>query len=125
MALYVLMIRDENIEAPNANEAEQQAMFERFVRWTEGLQRRGVLKGVEKLKTGGRTLRKRAGAVAVDGPFVETKEQVLGFFLIEAASFEEAQAIGGTCPGLEAGATLELREVDAFPKPGLTRAELG
>ena len=38
------------------------------------------------------TLRKGKAAVVIDGPFAETKEQLLGFFIVECASMEEAIA---------------------------------
>ena len=56
-----------------------------------------------------RTVRKRAGKVNVtDGPFVETKEAIGGFDVIEAGSFEEAVAIAGNHPVAEFG-TIEVR----------------
>lgn len=38
------------------------------------------------------TLRKGQGAAVIDGPFAETKEQLLGFFIVECASREQAVA---------------------------------
>jgi hypothetical protein len=56
-----------------------------------------------------RTVRKRAGKVNItDGPFVETKEAVGGFDIIEAASFDEAVEIAGNHPVAEFG-TIEVR----------------
>jgi hypothetical protein len=56
-----------------------------------------------------RSVRKRAGKINVtDGPFVETKEAVGGFDVIEAASFEEAVEIAGNHPVAEFG-TIEVR----------------
>ena len=56
-----------------------------------------------------RSVRKRAGKVNVtDGPFIETKEAIGGFDIIEAASFEEAVEIAGNHPVAEIG-TIEVR----------------
>src|SRR5262245_26083853 len=56
-----------------------------------------------------RSVRKRAGKVNVtDGPFIETKEAIGGFDVIEAASFEEAVEIAGNHPVAEFG-TIEVR----------------
>src|SRR5580765_7603112 len=41
-----------------------------------------------------KTLRKGPKAVVTDGPFAESKEQLLGFYVIEAASMDEEVAIG-------------------------------
>jgi hypothetical protein len=58
------------------------------------------------------TLRVRDGKVAVtDGPFIETKEQLGGFFLIEACDMEEAMAIAARWPGARFG-DIEVRPVE-------------
>ena len=54
---------------------------------------------------GGRT-------VTMDGPYAETKEQVGGFYLIEADSREAALALAGQCPAVGHG-VVELRELQA------------
>ena len=62
----------------------------------------------------GRTLRARAGRVAItDGPFAETKEVLAGFNLIEAASEEEALRIAQSFPWIEFG-SVEVRPVRDF-----------
>lgn len=45
-----------------------------------------------------------------DGPFVETKEQLAGYFLIEAKHLDEALAVAGRVPGARIG-TVEVRPV--------------
>jgi hypothetical protein len=58
------------------------------------------------------TLRVRDGKAAVtDGPFIETKEQLGGFFLIEARDMEEAMAIAARWPGARFG-DIEVRPVE-------------
>ena len=49
-----------------------------------------------------------------DGPFAETREQLGGYFLITAESFEEAIEIGGKIPGARIG-TVEVRPVIELP----------
>jgi hypothetical protein len=57
------------------------------------------------------TIRKRSGkVVTTDGPFAETKEQLLGFVMIDAASREEAMEIASGIPIAEWG-TIEVRAV--------------
>jgi len=58
------------------------------------------------------TLRVRDGKVTVtDGPFVETKEQLGGFFLIEARDLNEAIQVASKWPGARFG-TIEVRPVE-------------
>lgn len=46
-----------------------------------------------------------------DGPFVEAKETIGGYFLLRVGSFDEAVAIAQGCPGLPYGIRVEVREV--------------
>lgn len=58
---------------------------------------------------GARTVRTKGGrAVVMDGPFAETKEQVGGFYLIEAPDLEAATAWAARCPASGHGA-VEVR----------------
>ena len=49
-----------------------------------------------------------------DGPFAETREQLGGFFLVEAKNLDEAIAIAGRIPGARKG-TVEIRPVVELP----------
>ena len=61
------------------------------------------------------TIRKRSGkVVATDGPFAETKEQLLGFVMLEAATLDEALEIAGGFPIAEWG-SIEVRPVYDVP----------
>lgn len=59
------------------------------------------------------TLRMKSGRiVSTDGPFSETKEQLLGFLLIEAEGKDEAFALAARLPMLATGSTVELRAIE-------------
>lgn len=82
-----------------------------MVRWSESLQKRGLLIATESLEsqTNARRLQKRDGRLhVIDGPFPETKEMIGGFFLINCATREEAMAIAAECPAAE-WLTVEVR----------------
>lgn len=65
--------------------------------------------------TAATSLRKAGEApVIVDGPFAETKEQLLGFYIIEVASLEEALEIARDLAACNPGGTYELRPVALF-----------
>jgi hypothetical protein len=60
--------------------------------------------------------------IVTDGPFAETREQLGGFFLIEAKDLDEAIAIAGRVPGARKG-TVEIRpvvELENLPEMSLT-----
>jgi hypothetical protein len=66
-------------------------------------------------------VRVRGGArLTTDGPFVETTEQLGGYFLIEADNLDDAIAIAGRIPGASKG-TIEIRPV--FELSGLPKAK--
>ena len=83
-----------------------------MMRYSEGLRTRGVLKGVESLKSQVDAVRiqSRSGKrVTIDGPFAEAKEMVGGFFLLDVKTKDEAIQIANECPAVE-WATVEVRE---------------
>ena len=79
----------------------------------DDLKNKGVLLSAEPLfpVETARTVRVRNGRVAItDGPFAETKEQLAGFYLIDAASHDEAMRIAATIPPAREG-SIEVRPV--------------
>lgn len=60
------------------------------------------------------TVRKKAGQVTtLDGPFAETKELLVGFYLLDCASLDEAIAYAQSLPHLDTGC-IEIRPVSYF-----------
>ncbi len=49
--------------------------------------------------------------VVMDGPYIESKELVTGYYLLKADSLEEATEIAKGCPVLRLGGTVEVREI--------------
>ena len=79
----------------------------------DDLKNKGVLLAAEPLfpVETARTVRVRDGRVAItDGPFAETKEQLAGFYLIDAATHDEAMRIAATIPPAREG-SIEVRPV--------------
>ena len=91
-----------------AQQAEGQAAYETF---NAELARAGALVDASRLaaSAGARTVRTKGGRVVVtDGPFAETKEQVAGYYVIEADDLEAAVAWAERCPAAGHGA-VEVR----------------
>ncbi|WP_414637131.1 YciI family protein [Actinophytocola sp.] len=81
--------------------------------WSEELSRRGQLLRSEGLRpsTDATTVRVRSGDVLLtDGPFAETKDQIGGFSLIEAADLDEALDLAAKHPWAAVG-KIEVRPV--------------
>lgn len=86
------------------------------------LNQQGKLRGVSPLHSVAMatSVRVRDGKRQVtDGPFAETREQLGGYFLVEAANLDEAIEIAGRIPGAKKG-TVEVRPV--MEMPGLPTA---
>ena len=95
-------------------EGEWHALRQETLDYVETLQRSGRLILAQPLQsaTTAATLRVRDGKVSVtDGPFAETKEQIGGFFLFEAASLQEAIEVAAKWPSARLG-TIEVRPVE-------------
>lgn len=73
-----------------------------------------IAQALQSVRTS-KTVRRRKGkAVVTDGPFAETKEQLLGFLMIEAKDLEEAVDIAGQVPLAEIG-SIEVRAIYDVP----------
>ncbi len=109
---YLLLIIEPRGQRAERSESEGRAVYDRMVKFAEGLQKRGVLKAVESLRSdaeGVRVALRGGKPSVVDGPFAEAREMVGGFFLIDVATRAEAVAIAHECPAAE-WATVEVRE---------------
>ena len=79
----------------------------------DDLRKKGLLLSAEPLFGGetAKTVRVRDGRVGItDGPFAETKEQLAGFYLIDAATHDEALRIAAAIPPAREG-SIEVRPV--------------
>ncbi|ESW80325.1 MULTISPECIES: YciI family protein [unclassified Mesorhizobium] len=73
-----------------------------------------IAQALQSVKTS-KTVRRRQGKrLITDGPFAETKEQLLGFVMIEADTLEQALEIAGKIPLAEIG-TVEVRAIYDVP----------
>ena len=65
--------------------------------------------------TSATTLRKSQGEpLVIDGPFAETKEQLLGFFIIDVANLDEALDIARELAAANTGSTYEIRPIALY-----------
>ena len=117
MAEYALFFRDDAAVFDDYDQADVQAVVDEFVTWTQALAAKGKFAGVTRLSMDSpRVLRRRSGAVVVDGPYAESKELINGFVILNAGDDEEAMALAHECPWLNHGGSVELRKVDSFPE---------
>ena len=91
--------------------------------WFDRLTAKGKAKAGKPLFHEGKIVSQKNGTSVVDGPFAESKEAIGGFFLLEVGSLEEAAEIAKDFPGLNYGATVEVRPVAPECPLALTPSE--
>ncbi|HTH98621.1 MAG TPA: YciI family protein [Stellaceae bacterium] len=118
--LYAILCYDSE-EAVTAWSKEYEAqVMERLIAVQEPLAAQGKLGPVARLlpTTAATTIRKGAEPLILDGPFAETKEQLLGFYVVDCADLEEATAIAFDLAKASGSAgAFELRPLMLF-RPG-------
>jgi len=110
---YMLLIYHDEQAWDSLTEAERQEIYRQYRELVAELTAKGkYLAGDELQPTNtSRSVRVRDGKPLItDGPFAETREQLGGFFLIEAGSFDEAGSIAARIPSALTG-TIEVRPV--------------
>jgi hypothetical protein len=86
-----------------------------WMAWIRDLEAKGKLKERGKpLAPTGRLMRGKKRLVT-DGPFVEAKDIVLGFMVVDARDLAEATELASGCPMLDGDGTVEIRPVGALP----------
>jgi hypothetical protein len=97
-----------------ANESEPTPdLLPEYQAFTQGVIQSGAFKGADRLQptSTATTVRVRDGKTMItDGPFAETREQLGGYYLIEAKDLDEANAIAAKVPGARFG-SVEVRPV--------------
>jgi hypothetical protein len=127
---YMLLIYVDEVASAARSAAEVEAAMALHAPYIERLRRNGQYAGSEALAAArsARTLRSAGGKpVATEGPFAESREQLGGFYLVEAADLDDAIAAAAHCPALTTiGVAIEIRPVatiDAAEAPLPRRAE--
>jgi hypothetical protein len=107
---YLLLFRGKQWDK-GLSPAELQGLMDRVITWFEDLQQQGKIKAGQPLGAEGRILSGKKGHPVADGPFVESKEAVGGYLLLEANDLDEVASIVKTNPTLEYGVSIEIRPV--------------
>jgi hypothetical protein len=110
---YLLMIYANEAEYAKIDPATLQKVFEECGAFTQGIVKSGNFKAGDRLQptTTATTVRIRDGkTLTTDGPFAETREQLGGYYLIDAKDLDEALAIAARIPGARFG-SIEVRPI--------------
>jgi hypothetical protein len=111
MAKFMLIYRDPSEPSQPPSPEEMQGFL---AMWGEWFQQCGpaIVDGGDALHPTGRVL--RAGGVVTDGPYVEGKEVLGGYSVVQADSYEAAVEIAKLCPIAKIGGQIEIREFAGY-----------
>lgn len=113
MKEFMLIFFDGDSEALNLSPEESQAQMQKWFAWVDELRAKDAYVEGRPLIPGAKRLHGEQ-KVVTDGPFAETKEVVGGYFIVKAASLEDAVELAKGYPDFEIGGTVEVREVMAL-----------
>jgi hypothetical protein len=110
---YLLMIYRSEADLAKMDPAARQKMTAEYGEFTRSIIQSGHFKAGDGLQptSTATTVRVRDGkALTTDGPFAETREQLAGYYLVEAKDLDTALAIAARIPGAKTG-SVEVRPV--------------
>jgi hypothetical protein len=110
MKEFVLLFRQPSFDHSKLTKEEFQAIHKKWQDWVGGIAAQGKFKANgQRLALDGKVL--KAGGVVTDGPFVEIREILGSFIIVNAESLEEATTLAHGCPVLDANGSVEIRPV--------------
>jgi len=113
---YLCLIYDEEKKRGAMSKSESEALMGEYFAFTEGIRKSGHYLGAEALQSvqTATTVRIRNGGLSTtDGPFAETKEQLGGFYLINARDLNDAIQVASKIPSARLG-SVEVRPIREF-----------
>jgi hypothetical protein len=122
---YLCLIYENEKSFETMSPADGEAIMNEYFTFTEDIRKNGKYVAGEALQptTTATTVRVRNGKVSTtDGPFVETKEQLGGFYMIEAKDLNDAIQVAAKIPGARFGA-VEVRPVVDFSQEAAKREQ--
>jgi hypothetical protein len=108
---YLCLIYDEEARFGTMSKADGEALMQEYFAFTKEIRASGHHLGGSELQPtrSATTVRVRNGRLsATDGPFAETKEQLGGYYLVEAKDLNDAIQLAARIPGAKSG-SIEVR----------------
>ncbi len=116
---YLCLIYDDEKKMSTMSKTDGDAFMGEYFAFTEDIRKSGKYVAGEALQPvqTATTVRIRNGKISTtDGPFAETKEQLGGFYMIDAKDLNEALQIAARIPSAKTG-SIEVRPVMTFHNP--------
>jgi len=115
---YLCLIYSDETMWPKMPKAEADKMMGEYLDFTDDIRKSGHYLGGNRLQPthAATTIRLRNGKLSTtDGPYLETKEQLGGYYLIEAKDLNEAIQVASRIPGARVGG-IEVRPIAEVPQ---------
>jgi len=111
---FMFLVRGPNCGHGTSPEQMQAHMAEVYA-WINDLTKKGIFSAAQPLSPEGKIVSGPKGAVVSDGIAAESKEAVGGFFIVNAATMDEAVRIAQSAPMFGNGGQLEVRRIASLP----------
>ncbi len=114
---YMLLIYDREVDWEALNEKDKGAIYQEYGAFTAGIKKSGKHLASDPLQpvATATTVRVRNGkTLTTDGPFAETREQLGGYYIVDAKDLDEATAIAAQIPSARTG-SIEVRPIMEMP----------
>jgi hypothetical protein len=111
MAEFMILVRGKDPITTSPEKLQQR--MDTYVQWMQKMMADGRYKGGQPLEESEGRLLKNKNEMLTDGPFMEAKEMIGGFVIINASDINEATEIAKTCPLLD-HFQLEVRKLKAM-----------
>jgi hypothetical protein len=117
--LYAILCYHDEDFVGSWSKDQDEAVMKKLAVVQEGLAKQGRLGPVARLlpTTAAATLRKEDPPLVLDGPYAETKEQLLGFYIVDCKNLDEALDVARDLGSANPGGAYEVRPVGVF-RPG-------
>lgn len=110
---YALFLYDTE-DFQDLPEAEQMEIVGQYAAYSEMLEKAGAFVFGEPLDHSSTSRTLKSDGVVQDGPYADTKEQLGGFYIIEAANAEDAVEWARKCPSHRHGGQVEVRPIPDY-----------
>ncbi len=117
---YMLLIYDDEKVREKMSEEEKGAIFQQYRGFGQGIRKSGAFQAGDPLQptSTATTVRMRNGkTITTDGPYAETKEQLGGYYIVEARDLDAAIAIAARIPSVRLGGVIEVRPIMEVGSP--------
>jgi hypothetical protein len=116
---YICLIYDDESRFATMSEADGARVMQEYMDFTDGIVKSGHHRAGDPLQPSSTatTVRSKGGrVVTTDGPFAETKEQLGGYYIVEAADLDAALKIAQRIPSVKYGGVVEVRPIMEIPR---------